>query len=175
MNLNKNTCLTNDNEEQTIKDKCNNIMFRYNTNLDCQLKNNYNMASGHVGLFQTNNSGRLNNIDAESKLFNGKMGNVMTSNNTKHLKSLPTRVFAGSPYKKTNLYNLDTNTDSKLKKGKLISFRKSTSKLSDMKNDRFIPLINSIKNEIQNPVHIIPTWTRGGESTRTNLRSVKHN
>ena len=27
----------------------------------------------------------------------------------------------------------------------------------------------------KNPKHIIPTWTRGGESIRTNLRSVKHN
>ena len=47
----------------------------------------------HVGLFQKIIR-RLNNIDAESKLFNGKMNNVMTSTNRNHLKTLPTRVFA---------------------------------------------------------------------------------
>ena len=82
------------------------MLYNYATTLDCKLKNNYKMASKHIGLYQQNRSDKLK-IDAESKLFNGKIGNVMTSMNKHHDEPLRTRVFPGAPYKRSNLYNLD--------------------------------------------------------------------
>lgn len=34
----------------------------------------------------------------------------------------------------------------------------------------FTPLLPCLKKSVQNPAHIVPPWTRGGESTRDTLR-----
>jgi hypothetical protein len=39
--------------------------------------------------------------------------------------------------------------------------------------DRFVPLIPCLAQNVQNPRHIVPTWTRGGDSTRdTNYQKI---
>ena len=169
----KRTRLSEDNCNMTNTEKYNKKMYNHNTDLKCTLDNNYRSICENVGLYQNNKSDKNKKVDDESNLFNGKMGNVMTSKN--RVEQLRTRVFPGSPFKKSNIHKINTDIDSKLKKGKLVTTKKSTDKLSGLRMDRFIPLISKIKNNVQNPKHIIPTWTRGGENTRTNLRSIRHN
>jgi len=40
--------------------------------------------------------------------------------------------------------------------------------------NQFVPLLDCVK-QIQNPEHIVPTWTRGGEDTRSYVNKQKYN
>ena len=42
----------------------------------------------------------------------------------------------------------------------------------ELSTNKFIPLLDCVK-EVQNPEHIIPSWTRGGEDTRSYINKVK--
>ena len=175
-NLNKNIILLNDREERTIQDENNNRLLKRQIDTVDRLRNTYGTISDNVGLYQSNMNGYLKNIDNESKLLNGKVGNVLTSHKMRKLKILPTRTFAGAPLKRSHIhkeYKTDTHTE--LLKGKYVHDPKSKSKLSGLSLDRSIPLIPKLRNNIQKVDHIVPKYVRGGENTRNNLRSIKYN
>ena len=43
--------------------------------------------------------------------------------------------------------------------------------LSEKQHDVFIPLLDCYKNTVQNPVHIVEPWKRGGEITRDYVKN----
>ena len=165
MNINTQTTLFYDKEEQTMQDKNNKELFDRMINTRGLLRNNYNIISNNVGLYQTNRSGMLRNIDNESNLLNGKVGNVMTCNKDRSKKILPTRIFPGTPLKKSTIHKeMNADVSSKLLQGKLITKDKRTSKLSGVSIDRFIPLVKKFTNHVQDS---------RAENTRNNLRSMR--
>ena len=52
---------------------------------------------------------------------------------------------------------------------------KSVNSLSGITIDRFIPLIDCIKENVQDPKHLIPEhWVRGGADTRSVLKNIDY-
>ena len=55
------------------------------------------------------------------------------------------------------------------------STAKSTGALAGVTINRFIPLLPCIRENIQDPAHIVPTfWVNGGESTRNVVNNVDY-
>lgn len=175
MNINNITGLFYDKEEKTTLDSNNDRLFNRMIHTQGLLSNNYNSISNNVGLYQNNRSGMLKNIDNESKLLNGKSGNVITSNKNKIHKILPTRVFIGPPLKKSMIHTeMKPDISSKILRGKLIKKSKLTDKLSGISINRFIPLVPKIKKEITDYKQSIHVFNRTGKNTRNNLRSIRY-
>jgi hypothetical protein len=54
-----------------------------------------------------------------------------------------------------------------------VPYRCNKSIMEDTINN-FMPMLDCIK-EVQNPEHIVPSWTRGGEDTRSYINKAKFN
>jgi hypothetical protein len=53
--------------------------------------------------------------------------------------------------------------------------KKSVGPLAGVSIDRFIPMVPCVKQNVQNPVHIVPQyWVHGGESTRTFVQNSQY-
>lgn len=140
-------------------------------------RNNYLDSVTRVGIYQNNNrDGRGQMVDNESGLLNGKRGNTLTSTGKKSGKQLPTRVFPGAPFLgsgHSTLQNVDVKSE--LMSGLQTSTAKSTGALAGVTINRFIPLLPCIRDNIQDPNHIVPTfWVNGGESTRNVVNNVDY-
>lgn len=140
-------------------------------------RNNYLDSVTKVGIYQNNNrDGRGGMVDNESNLFNGGQGNKLTSTGKKSGKQLPTRVFPGAPFLgsgHSTLRNVDVKSE--LMSGLQTQTSKSTGALAGVSINRFIPLLPSIRNNVQNVQHIVPTfWVNGGESTRNVVNNVDY-
>lgn len=88
---------------------------------------------------------------------------------------LETRMFRGGPKLTGQQGNINKELD--ILSGSDTRFIKSdTTKcnksLMELSTNKFIPLLDCVK-EVQNPEHIIPSWTRGGEDTRSYINKVK--
>lgn len=175
MNINNKTGLFYDKEERTSQDKNNDILFNRMINTHGLIGNNYNQITGNVGLYQNNRSGMLKNIDNHSNMQNGKIGNTMTANKGRLNKSLPTRVFAGNPHKKSQIHQtMNVDVSSKLIQGKMITKNRRTDSLSGITIDRFIPLVDKLKNDVKNASQSINNELRRGKNTRNTLRSIRY-
>jgi hypothetical protein len=112
------------------------------------------------------------NKDSELKLG----GNKLTSDKMKCGKLLQARPYATTPYMgsgKTCILNADV--ESHLKMGEDTGTPKSINTLSGITINRFIPLIQCIEQNIQDPIHIIPDkWVRGGADTRSTIRNIDY-
>jgi len=91
-------------------------------------------------------------------------------------KLLQTRQFLTVPYMGAgNTVTLDADTESRLKFGDDTFVPKSINPLSGITINRFIPLIPCVKNNIQDPKHIVPTnWVRGGADTRAVIKNIDY-
>jgi len=65
------------------------------------------------------------------------------------------------------------NVESRLVQGEDTIIKKSCNQLSEVNYDRNIPLLPCLNDNVQNPNHIVPAWTWGGEPTRDNVRQTK--
>ena len=134
-------------------------------------RKNYIDSSNIVGVMQNNNYD-LNglNIDDSTIIRNSSIQNNIGK------KELETRLFAGPPllfYGQTTLNNPDLT--SRLNFGEDTRVFKSQDPLSAYSADTFIPLVPSIRDNIQNIDHIIPTyWVRGGMNTRSVIRNIDY-
>ena len=71
--------------------------------------------------------------------------------------------------------SLYQDAESQLKMGEDTHVSKSVNSLSGITIDRFIPLIDCIKENVQNPKHLIPEhWVRGGADTRSVLKNIDY-
>ena len=101
-----------------------------------------------------------------------RFGHVGTLNEPQSLCSRNNSVF----YEESNLK--DINTESSLRVGSTVEKRRSEEVKPQPNN--FVPLIPSVKDNIQDPQNIIPemnseSFTRFGMSTRLNKKPIKRN
>ena len=91
-------------------------------------------------------------------------------------KLLQARPFITVPFMGAgNTCILNADVESKLKFGEDTFVPKSMNELSGITIDRFIPLIPCIKDNIQDPIHLIPSsWVRGGADTRAVIRNIDY-
>ena len=79
-----------------------------------------------------------------------------------------TRVFQAGPMIAHGNLN-QTDAESQLLQGD-DTFGKPSCRRSQPPPTYDLPLLDCVKNNIQNPNHIIPKWTRGGDATRDTLK-----
>lgn len=108
------------------------------------------------------------NIHEDSEM---RLGQRITA--YKGPKSLRTRVFAGGPNLQRGVYYADV--ESKIRPGETTTAGRSVNVLSGVSINRFVPMLESLAQTIQNPQHIIPEdahdgWVRGGLSSRNLVR-----
>ena len=129
----------------------------------------------HIGMMNQSFY-NVNSVLQDSELRNGKLGNQLTSDKCKQSKLLEASPFATTPYLgagRTSIIRPDVYSN--LVQSKLTQDKKSVSPLSGVTIDRFIPLVPCIKDNIQNPAHIIPRyWVRGGMSTRSIIQNIDY-
>ena len=170
--LNQDYC----NKESNIRN--NNKIYDYHQfNIIDNNRNQYLNSSNQAGLYQNNNKdGTGAFVDFDSHFRNGVNGNIMTCTRDKTDKLLQTRTFYGVPFMgKGQTILEDPDLKSKMITGEITNFGKSTNSLSGISINRFVPLIPSIKENIQNPEHIIPEyWVNGGISTRNNVKNINY-
>jgi len=79
------------------------------------------------------------------------------------------RIFQGCPNLKPGIADSDVEmpilqgTSTSAYEGIQYPCKKS---IMEVDYDRNIPLVNCLKDEVQNAEHIVPPWTRGGDPTR---------
>jgi hypothetical protein len=129
----------------------------------------------HIGMMNQSFY-NVNSVSHDSELRNGKLGNQLTSEKNKQSKLLEASPFKTTPYLgagRTSIVRPDVYSN--LVQSKLTQDKKSVSPLSGVTIDRFIPLVPCIKENIQNPTHIIPKyWVRGGMSTRSIIQNIDY-
>jgi hypothetical protein len=84
--------------------------------------------------------------------------------NEKEKSQLCTRWYQAVP--SLNKGGLVVNIDSRLKLAEDTSAIRDCQRLSERDFDRFVPLTPCLANSIQDPKHIIPSWTWGGIGSR---------
>ena len=179
IDINNNTRLNNDCCVTKSKLKNNKKMYNhmYNPYVDDLNRQSYLNSSKQVGLFQNNHGdGKGAYVDDRSNLLNGKNGFTMKSGREKGEKLLQVDNYFGVPFKgKGETILNDPDLKSKMLYGEITNFGKSSNSLAGVSINRFTPLIPSIKKNIQDPEHIVPTyWVNGGLSTRNNLKNINY-
>lgn len=132
-----------------------------------------NLMGNEIGVFPESMDGFRQSIDAHSGLINGTQGGILTAEKAK--TNNQTRTFVGVPYigaGQSTLRNPDVK--SQMMMGELTHQRKTVSGLSCLTIDRFTPLVSHIAENIQDPVHYIPTWPRGGMATGVVVRNIDY-
>jgi hypothetical protein len=97
------------------------------------------------------------NIQLETRMFAG--GPRLTGQQGNINKELDILSGSNSKYVTTNNGNINLN-------------QKCSKTIMEESMNNFIPLIDFVK-EVQNPDNIIPSWTRGGDDTRSYVNKVK--
>lgn len=123
------------------------------------------------GVFQTGNySGLPSHIDDSSALRLGKYGEILTHYRTRRQNKKSSRY--NPPNKAVHTMALNPDTMSQLYSSEIT--RDKTS-LRGKEIDRFVPLLPSLENQIQNPKNLVPTyWVHGGMDTRTVIRNIDY-
>jgi hypothetical protein len=152
-------CALAANERQNIKIDEYNL---YNPRVDCSDKN-------YMGVSECNNMVVNNgygftdacNVDIDSRLRNG--GELTDSKvlNQKYRKC----GVNGDCEDEVNMI------ENRLKRGNDYGLKRcdTISEVNTL-DLQFTPMIKCLKNNVQNPNHIVPTWTWGGEPTRDPLK-----
>jgi hypothetical protein len=137
----------------------------YNTYVTSQCKQDRTtfdeFVANNPNLRFKDGSGFLNGctVDNDSQLRNGAK-----ITHDKEKIQLQTRWNQAVP--SFNKGGLIVNVDTRLKSSEDTSVFRSCDKVVEKNFDRFIPLPQCLARSIQNPQHIIPTWTWGGDATR---------
>ena len=175
-NINQQTNFKNDSCSHSFQDSSNNQIFNYSF-LPSILGKNENSRSEYLNSTKTVGILQDTNYDTTGKRINEstqlRIGSIQ---NDVSRKELDTRLFPGAPYLSAGQSILkNTDLSSKLKFGEETRTNKSSNIISSYSADNFIPLVPSLKENVQNIDHIIPTyWVRGGMSTRTVVRNIDY-
>ncbi len=177
LNINNQSSLYYDRCMNDFKNSTNNKIFEHSfdptfikskpeTSRDKYIRNT--KVLGTLESKNPDNKGKYINVN--TSLRNG----IMTHDG--HRNQLDTRLFPGAPFLaqgQSILKNPDLS--SKLMQAQHTRSNKSQGSMVDVSIDNFVPLLPCIKNNIQNPDHIIPEyWVRGGMSTRSVIRNIDY-
>lgn len=124
------------------------------TNTNLRYKDGYGFLNGVV-------------VDKDSELRNGAK---VTHDREK--TQLSARWYKAVP--SFNKGGLIVNVDTRLKFAEDTSAIRSCQKTTEKDFDRFIPLNPCLASTVQNPKHIVPPWTNGGESTRNYVHDAQY-
>ena len=170
--LNEDVCA----KEQQIR--TNNIYGQYNlpkfreNRLNSKSRASYMDAVDSVGIYPYRDYDAYGYyINNDSYIRNGKIGNIQTHDKTR--RQYKTRTFLTNQYAPPGTTSIiKPDVYSELISGELT--RDKTS-LRGVYIDRFVPLVPSLREEVQNPVHLIPRyWVRGGMDTRAVIRNIDY-
>ena len=166
--FNQSSNFKNDCFQKTWRDKTNNILADYSLGVQNIKQNNMYLNEPCINS-QSPPFTRTGYTNAESDLRNGEAGNVTTHYGAR--QQLNVRPYLTTPYMGyCRSPMLDVDTYSRISNGETTREKKSMN--TGTRSERFIPLVQCIKQNIQNPEHIIPVyWTRGGMDTRANIRN----
>lgn len=162
------TGLNDDKCELCYKDVMNNKLSKYS--IPCYNKNignrkSYFKSLSEPGIYLDDDDGWNTNINNESFLKNGKIGNKLSGPPKKGY------TLCREPLYSKEIINADIL--SRVYRGEKPI--KSNKLITEQSYDRFIPLVPSLKKEIQSTEHIIPKyWTRGGIDTRAEIRNTNY-
>lgn len=177
-NFNNMTSLENDPCYLNTRERENMNALNYNipqfeiNRVNYSTRSQYFDSLNNLAMYEYNKDSFFKNVDAESKLFEGVSGNMITNTGCKADKQENTSgyVFPFQGYRYPDESNIDTY--SRLVNSALTHDKTSTRGVSI---DRFIPLLKSVRDEVQNPVHLIPKyWVRGGMDTRSVIRNIDY-
>lgn len=109
------------------------------------------------------------NIDNDSKLRNAR-----NLTNEREINQLLTRPYATVPYMGRGVGNVCE--ESNLRTGEDTFQNRPCNNLAGIYIDRFVPQLSCIRDNIQNPRHLIPedsdqSWVRGGQPSRQIIRN----
>ena len=156
-------------------DQCfmNNQMEMNQQQSEYTVHKNWNNTSQplNFGMYQSYSNFDKTNFNNETKLFLGDTGNQLTNQTKKQCKQLLIKTDAEKTSPLTDghimYYDFRILEDTKLKR--------SDNSYGNIPIDRFEPLIDNILENVQNPVHIIPTaWINGGMSTRNIIKNADY-
>jgi len=174
--INNNVQLTNDTCFKTLENEMNektaSYMFQSYLSDNDPTRGKYLDSFNQPCVFQTGNySGFPNRIDDSSSIRQGKYGGIITHDGTK--RTNPIECHVNPPYKGPHTMAINPDAMSRLYSSELTHDKSLP--LRERSINRFEPLIPEIKDEVQNPVHYIPTfWVRGGMDTKTVVRNIDY-
>lgn len=164
------------NEDKSVRDardiKNSKIESHYERIVNRNTRSDYINTSSNIGVFQDRLQNYSQFIDIESDLRNGTYGHQSTNPPHKKDSLLEPNYLTGPNKSSGHTQIIDANTSNELR-GVLTN--KNCEDLRGHYSYRVIPLIDPIKNEIQNPEHLIPThWVRGGLATNNIVRNINY-
>lgn len=115
-------------------------------------------------------------VDVYSQFRNGKEGGTLT--HARDSQTLNERPYLTVPFMGRGIGNPDTELA--LKEGTTTFERKECNTLAEVHlPHQYVPMVDCLRNEIQNPVHILPEdnqrdWTRGGYPSRQLVHSREY-
>jgi hypothetical protein len=180
-NINNQTNLDHDNCQKLFKDKQSESPGIYNLNryndTTCGIPTVMEVASQNPTINFKDGYGITEcYIDDDSKLRVGRM-----RKNPKCPNQLFTRPYATVPYMGRG--SGDSYLESQIRIGEDTVERKQCNTLAgvNIKNvdPNYMPMIDHLKNNIQNPVHIVPEvaldgWVRGGAPSRQIVKDIEY-
>lgn len=98
-------------------------------------------------------------VDNDSEMRNGSK-----LTNERYKNQLFPRVFQAVP--SLTHSGLNAGVESRLIHGEITNVAMPCGVLSEVSIDRFTPMVPCLKSTVQDPRHIVPDWTWGGEPTR---------
>ena len=176
-NLNSQTGINHDECYISNEEKNNMKINVYNLNnfKDCKCDPETTMKLSNDNLTTNISNGygwSACNIEVDSKLRTDNLTNLNCNQDLRH------RPYPTVPYMGRGMG--DTDVESVLRPGENTIQDKSCNNLAGISIDNYYtPMIQCLKDNIQNPVHIIPemsdeTWKRGGQDTRQIVRNSNY-
>ena len=112
------------------------------------------------------------NIDADSAVRNSQ-----NLTNMRYIQQLYTRPYPTVPYMGRGTVNAEL--ENILITGEDTSQKKQCNTLSGINIDRFVPLVDCLQKNIQNPIHLVEEvarkdWVRGGVPSRDIVRNTDY-
>jgi hypothetical protein len=180
LNLNSRARIEEDNCYHTVRDmqniSCADYMVKSFNDCECPAKNIRDIAMNEPTITFRDGYGWSSvdgcNIDADSKVRNAP-----NLTNLKYIQQLYTRPYATVPFMGRGV--TDPVLENIMITGEDTSQKKQCNTLSGIYIDRFDPLVPCLKDNVQNPIHLVtevvrPDWIWGGLPSRDLIRNTSY-
>lgn len=180
LNLNSRARIEEDNCYHTVRDmqniSCADYMVKSFKDCECPAKNIRDIAMNEPTITFRDGYGWSSvdgcNIDADSKVRNAP-----NLTNLKYIQQLYTRPYATVPFMGRGV--TDPVLENVMITGEDTSQKKQCNTLSGIYIDRFDPLVPCLKDNVQNPIHLVtevvrPDWIWGGLPSRDLIRNTSY-